>query len=386
MTETVSSEIDLSEFKGIYVQSHMEGLSPEVIKRRLDEAEELGASVKFDLRWNLLFPEKEINSTNPILDLINEKQYKTALELVGQRPNQKPILILDSPPNWANDSIKNGDTSEIFDSYMHYAEHVAHMIKESGVKPSYIQVMNEINNPIYNLSNKITLEMFGQFCRITKKAFAKEFGQSPPIMLAFLADPKFLNTLAIIKDDFDYAGFDYYQGTYPTKYAPLGLFSKNPTQVYGDRRLMKDMFDEFIEGGALFGKKVVFAEVGAPTPRGKIDENRQRIFYNQFFRSLNFVLNEYHQKNIKIPLIGIGLYGLEDQPQRPGSEFHSLFYPIQKIFNEYFERRFGIYDEHGIPKGVIDNPSKSRDVTLPDRIKTLSTKRLSKIYKLNITK
>lgn len=374
-------------WEGIGVQKHVEGSNQDEIERSIERAESLGASIKFDIRWNTLYPERDQE-----IDPQYEQNYKEALAACAKHPSQKPTIILDSPPNWANEQLKeNGDKAklpeEVEKNYRQYCEHVASLIKESGVTPVMIQVMNEVNNTIYN---KMSVEQLGHLCRVTRGVFTQKFGEEAPlVMLNILPDVKYLKRLADIKDSVDVIGIDWYRGTYPTEPIGVGLnplripgqiktsiesvtastfLGAKPSKTYGNIKTLTDHLDEFLPGGALDGKMVAVAEVGAPTVRGEKDERAQRLFYNQFMRKLNLQLNRYQERGLELPLVGVAFYSLEDEPERPGSEFNTIIAPVQRLLNR-LESRWGIFTAAGEAKGNV------RDETLTDRIHYLTQER-----------
>lgn len=137
--------VDTEKWEGFQVQRHVEGSSREEIERSIERAESLGASIKFDIRWNTLYPQRSQEPTPQY-----EQNYKEALDACAKHPSQRPTIILDSPPNWANEQLKEDKDKtklpeEVEKDYRQYAEHTASLIKESGVTPVMIQVMNEVN-------------------------------------------------------------------------------------------------------------------------------------------------------------------------------------------------------------------------------------------------
>jgi|GEM_PF-5186569 hypothetical protein len=377
--------VDSEKWEGFQVQRHVENSSREEIEHSIERAESIGASIKFDIRWNLLYPER---SQEP--NAKNEQNYKEALEACARNPNQRPTIILDSPPGWISEQLTaDKDRSklpeQVEEEYRQYAQHVATLIKEAGVTPVMIQVMNEVNNAIYN---KMSVEQLGHLCRVTREVFSQKFGESTPlIMLNILPDIKYAKSLSTIKESFDVLGVDWYQGTYPGEGTRTAFLpGVNALKTFSDVRGLKEHFDEFLPGGALEGKMVAVSEVGAPTPLGQKHERMQRGFYNQFLRNFHLMLNRYEELDQEVPLVGVAFYSLEDEPERPGSEFHSLLAPIERLVNKYLESKWGIFKEDGTAKGRDaskgeNSPIRDRDETLADRILHLTQERFSKRIK-----
>ena len=311
-----------------------------------------------------------------------EQNYREALEACAKFPSQKPTIILDSPPEWVNGALNESEDKtklpeEVEGSYRQYCEHTASMIQEAGVAPVMIQVMNEVNNTVYN---KMSTEQLGHLCRVTKEVFTQKFGEKAPlVMLNILPSINYLKNLASIKESFDVLGVDWYQGTYPGEGTGTAFYpGSKPLKTFADVRGLKEHFDEFLEGGALEGKMVTISEVGAPTPLGQKHERMQRGFYDQFLRNLHLMLNRYEEQGKQVPLVGVAFYSLEDEPERPGSEFHTLLAPIERLVNKYLESKWGIFNEDGQAKGAKEN---DRDVTLADRIKHITQERFTKKIK-----
>lgn len=169
----------------------------------------------------------------------------------------------------------------------------------------------------------MSVEQLGHLCRVTKEVFAQKFSENAPlVMLNILPDTKYAKGLSSIKDSFV----------------------------------------------------------------GQKHERMQRAFYDQFLRNFHLMLNRYAEKGQEVPLIGVAFYSLEDEPERPGSEFHSIMAPIERLINKYLESKWGILKEDGTPKGKDVSKSErgtihDRDENLTDRIRYLTQERFSKRIK-----
>lgn len=293
-------------------------------------------SVRYDWNWREIEPQAGQYS-EPVL-----KNYSEAKNIMDETGLEAPTVILSNPPEWAKKLYKESK-EEFFTAFRQYAEQVkGRLAQTAGEKVATVQVLNELNNSIYN---PVAVQDIPRLCQITREVFAN-YNPNIKLMVTVIAgniqdfSAKRMNTgtgisnylpqLKAIKDSFDEIAVDYYPGLW---HLPANNEQKTIDQrmleqssalkrlrnavlprhanVFNNLEVLKQVFAEI----STWGKDYELGEVGLPTNKPWGNEKKQRYFFDTFFRAFRELLTEMRTQKLALPK-RIGLYSAIDEPPK----------------------------------------------------------------------
>jgi len=94
---------------------------------------------RFDIRWKTWKPDRKSHNNDYI---------KRSVDLAKAAHSQglEPLVILSTPPRWA---YRKASSKKLQQAFREYAQAVKHHFDAEGVPIQAIQVLNELNNPVY---------------------------------------------------------------------------------------------------------------------------------------------------------------------------------------------------------------------------------------------
>jgi hypothetical protein len=354
----------------IYTEKNLSSLYESVKKNGFE-------TVRFDIRWNLIEPEKgKIDSPHLMV-------YQDAVGEVTEKELEDPIIILSSAPDWAKEEYKT-DKEAFFNSFQSYASQVKDAVSNlPGKQISHLQLFNELNNPLYNF---IEISDLPRLVEIVKKAFL-DYNPNLKVFTTVLASNilgiadnagygqnvmGYLSEFKTIKDSFDGIGIDYYPGTWQFKldrfkdpaniagdllsgYAVLSPFTDPFSRIEAINGERKDiLLDNFKDLAMLektfrevssWGIEYYLAETGFPSNWPWLNEDYQELFYVTFFSRLDKLFRQFEEEGIPLPA-KIGIYQIRDEA--PGN----IFGWFLRIATPTPMNSFGIEESDGDPKEV----------------------------------
>ena len=268
-------------------------------------------SVRYDWRWQRIEPHAgEYNGAQL-------KRYARAREIMGEVGLKEPTIILSSFPQWAKELYRE-NKEQFFEAYQRYAEQVRDSLHGvAGEKVSRVQILNELNNPVYT---PVDVEDLPRLCQITREVF-HSYNPEIKLMGTLVAGNlpeyaarvgfgkplgEYLSAFEEIKDSFDVVAIDYYPGLW---HLPLREANWNMKDVFKQLGLLREVFERI----AAWGKEYELGEMGFPTNRPWSSERRQRYFYDVFFRAFRRLVADFRARGVRLPS-GIGLYEAVDAP------------------------------------------------------------------------
>jgi glycosyl hydrolase family 53 len=363
-----------------------EQFSQEELKELYGDMKRHGiSSVRFDMDWD------EIAKSAGERDKATLDHYVGVLQVMEEVGMKPPTLVLSSPPEWAQELYKK-DKEAYFRAYEEYISSVADVLSRSGVKVHSAQLFNEVNNSL--LFKFVSVEDLPRCATIVREKIGRE---QPEMRLATSlivgnvnenlgkvakteAIDKFLDNYGpMLKENFDVVSIDYYPGVWHFPAGekrseisnPLGepsLETKtarrlssvegaaNPKHInamFKNLELLKNTFEHI----AKLGIDYEIGETGFPTNIPYSTENRQRYFYDSFFRSFRQLLVDFKSRGIPLPK-RVDLYETQDEENKGfgGIMDKVLKVPgVQKLtrVTPNPEHNFGLRTKSGEPKSVL---------------------------------
>ncbi len=282
-------------------------------------------SIRFDYRWNKIETEKG-EFQDELLD-----RYGKAIEVMNEAGLESPTVVLSSIPNWALEIYKK-DKEKFFDEYRKYVEEVKSSLTKSYEKTGQlvfkVQVLNELNNSVYT---PIDGHDVSRLCDITRevlhdynpdvKLMATAFAGNLPKLVKDLSFGRvnlgthieeYLKQYRDVLESFDIIAIDYYPGMW---HVPIGEAMENKKEIFKQLGLLKNTMEEV----ASWGKEYELGEVGIqtnmPLMGDEHNQDRQRYFFDVFFREFKHILLDFQRRGIKLPT-RIGLYQAMDEPPK----------------------------------------------------------------------
>lgn len=330
--------------------------NPEELKKLYEDIKEDGIeSIRYDWRWNKIEPQQN-NWQEESLD-----RYEQAIELMKEAKLNPPTIVLSNIPDWALELYKK-DKEEFFDAYRQYIEKIKDRLmrasSQTGELVSRIQVLNELNNTVYT---PIESEDISRLCAITREVL-REYDPSVKLLGTVFAGnlPGAVKTASLGKVDlgipaedylekygemlksFDAIAVDYYPGTW---HLPLAEALTNKKEMFEQLSLLREIMQKL----AITGQEYELGEIGLPTSMPflgeKHNEDRQRYFYDTFFRAFKKMLVDFAEQNIPLPT-RIGLYQARD-PQPATSAMGKVLDSVNP------EKNFGLRDSEMGRKEIL---------------------------------
>ena len=280
-------------------------------------------SVRYDWRWKAVEPARSQFDDSSLV------RYAEAPRLMREAGLEPPTIVLSSIPSWAQMLYKK-DKPAFFDAYQRYVEKVRDSLITSRQKIERVQVLNEINNPIFT---PIAAEDMPRLCDITRGVLhtlypnikilgtlvASSLSNALGKVSVGVGALDYLDTHADVIRKFDSIAVDYYPGVWHKTLLRRPMSEK---QMFGELALLKSMMERLADmqkKGLI--KDYEIGEVGLPTNkpfRSPLrNEDRQRYFYDVFSRALKHLLIDFQTRENKIPLpTRIGLYQAMDEPPK----------------------------------------------------------------------
>jgi hypothetical protein len=314
-------------------------------------------SIRFDWDWNEIMPEPET---------INEEiigRYVNAINVMKEVGLKPPTLVLSSPPGWVMEMYKN-DKEKFFENYEKYISSLSQTVKENDLELDSVQVFNEINNAI--LFKYVAVEDLPRITDIIKSSLREvrpNIKISTSLIVGNINDylskkiegnkpiDEFLKEYEpLLKKCFDKFSIDYYPGVW---HQPL----KNPLSTENFKQL--EALKKVIEIISGWQKECEIGEVGFPTSM-PFTEERQRYFYDSFFRAFRQMLVDFKSRNISMPA-RVGIYEVRDEANKNfGGVADKIMNPISKIASKPNpEHNFGLKNKFGERKSILRSNRKS---------------------------
>lgn len=183
----------------------MDSVSVEQFSTISIELKKMGFSEhRFDIRWKSFAPKKDIQNN---VYLARSADMAKAAYTNGL----KPLVILSTPPTWA---YRGKSSEQIQTSFTEYAKSVKDQFDIRGVPITSVQILNELNNPIYS-PTKLIREI-PQFTRSIKNIFGEHVDVSSTMVIAkpWANSESFMEKHRSSLDALTSIGLDFYPGTY----------------------------------------------------------------------------------------------------------------------------------------------------------------------------
>ncbi len=192
----------------VFITHHapdMENLSVEQFTRISGELKKMGFSEhRFDVRWKSWAPDQQKRNDAYI-------QRSANLAKAAYSQGLDPLVILSTPPGW---TYRNKSSAQIQTVFQEYAREVKRQFDIAGVPIPTIQILNELNNPVYTPSRFLkelpTLtqsvkEIFGAQTDVTATmVIAEPWANIEPFMEKHQRELSALTSI----------GLDFYPGSY----------------------------------------------------------------------------------------------------------------------------------------------------------------------------
>ncbi len=297
-------------------------------------------SVHYDWHWKRIEPEP--GNYNRV-QLARYKMAKDQMKKAGLEP---PAIILSNPPRWAVRLYKK-DKEKFFTAYKKYIEEVRKYLEtDFDFKIEKIQILNELNNFVYN---PIAAEDLPKLCRITRKVF---FEYNPDIKLAAsmlvgnltpafrlgIRIDSYLKKFEKIKDNFDIISLNYFPGLW---YWPIREAGWKYKSWFGQLGKLQEVF-RIVSG---WGFDYELGEVGFPTNGFWGNEEKQVRFYESFFDALRPMLEDLKNNGARLPC---EICFFEASDEEPENCFGKI---IGKNFSP--EYNFGLFRSDGKRKLIL---------------------------------
>jgi len=297
------------------------GKSPEELRELFaDIKKDSISSIRYDWRWNRIEPGQGAVESETLT------RYTEGIRLMTEAGLEAPTIVLSSVPGWAMDLYKK-NKEEFFAAYREYVEQVKNSLiqvsEETGVKISRVQVLNELNNSVYT---PFSPDELPRFCAITREVF-QDYNPEIKLIGSFMAGnsseltskvkmgvpiEKYLAENKELLAVFDTYAIDYYPGTW---HVPITERLITGKEIFAQMGLLETVMTEI----ASWGKEYEIGEVGLPTNMtflsAKHNEDRQRYFYQVFFRAFKKLLLDFQERGVALPT-QVGLFEAMDEPPK----------------------------------------------------------------------
>ncbi|MDD4989034.1 MAG: hypothetical protein PHV42_01225 [Candidatus Pacebacteria bacterium] len=297
--------------------------NPEQLRNLYEDIKKDGiTSVRYDWRWNKIAPKEKGFDQESLV------RYAQAAEIMREVGLEAPTIVLSSIPQWALDLYKT-DKEKFFEEYRNYAEQVKNQLAKSrettGETVSRIQVLNELNNTVYT---PIEGEDIAKLCDMTREVF-QEYNSDIKLVGTLFAGnlpqaiskatfnrvklgteiEEYLETRKEVLEHFDVLAIDYYPGMW---HIPLGEKAENGKEIFKQLGLLQKVMEKVAEMGKEYEIGEVGIQTNIPLIGEKHNEDRQRYFYDVFFRAFKKVLLDMQERGIQLPE-KVGLYEAVDE-------------------------------------------------------------------------
>jgi hypothetical protein len=354
------------------------------------------SSIRFDFDWDRMAKNYDE------YDKTTADRYTDALQDMKEMGMKPASLVLSSPPEWAQELYKN-DKEKYFQAYQGYLSAVAETIGRSGAKVNSVQLFNEINNSfIFQFIKIEDLPRCAEIARTTLQKVQPDIKLGTSLILGNfnekIAEVKKVESIdtfigehgQMLKDNFDVLSVDYYPGMW---HWPLGSEKSKITNLLGEGSFMTkiknrtsdlehaatpkhlnatfknlEMLEKAFEQIAALGIDYEIGETGFPTNVPYSTEDRQRYFYDSFFRSFRQMLVDFKKRGIPLPK-RVDLYESQDEENKGfgGLVDKLLKIPIIEKLSRATpnpEHNFGLKTKAGEPKSILKGPRYRADEEL----------------------
>ena len=319
-------------------------------------------AIHYDWHWKKIEPEPgEFDH-----DRLN--RYAAAKGVMEKSGLNPPTIIFSNPPRWAIEFYKK-DRIKFFEAYERYIEEVKKYLEaDPGYKIGKIQILNELNNFVYN---PINAEDLPRLCRITRKIF---FDYNPDIKIVasllvgnltsifrlgvWIDD--YLKEFEKIRDNFDVVSLNYFPGLWHWPIREAGWQRSN---WFGQLDKLQEVFETISN----WEVEYEIGEVGFPTNGFWGNEKKQVEFFESFFKALRKILEELKKRGDRLPA-EVCFFELTDE--EPEDWFGKI---IGKTFSPEYD--FGLFKSNGEKKMILQK------IADPPGAQCLSESRLANMLK-----
>lgn len=313
-------------------------------------------AVRYDWHWNKV----ELEPGQFQAELLS--RYSQAIELMQDAGLEPPTIIFSNIPKWALELYCN-HKEHFFDAYRRYIEKVKTNLIEvkekTGIVINKAQVLNELNNTVYT---PIDGQDISRLCNITRevlhdynpdiKLMGTIFAGNLPGVIKKITLGKinlgipaaeYLEKYREILKSFDVIAIDYYPGMW---HVPLKEARKNRKEIFKQLGLLQRTM-EIVAG---WSQEYELGEVGIqtnmPFMSQKHNQDRQRYFYDTFFRAFKLLLLDFQKRGVPLPT-HVGFYEAMDEPPR------SLFGKILRKITPFPEHDMGMRNGDSSRKEIL---------------------------------
>jgi hypothetical protein len=341
--------------------------NPEELKKLYEDVKKDGiTSVRYDWRWNKIEPGKD--------DFQQESlgRYGKATEVMKDVGLEVPTIVLSSIPEWALKLYKENKQA-FFEEYGKYVKQVQEELtaahEKTGQLVERVQVLNELNNTVYT---PIAPEDIPELIRITRETL-REYNPDIKLIGTLFAGnlPKVISHFGVklgtevaeymgknteMLKQFDVLAVDYYPGMW---HIPLVEAQQNGKEIFKQLGLLK----ETMETIAGWGKEYELGEVGIQTNIPGMstghNEDRQRYFYDVFFREFKHMLLDFQERGIELPG-HVGLYEAMDEAPKKGNVMGKILRKLTPFPEHDMGMRTSDMERKEIGKGGRHVPEEER--------------------------
>lgn len=230
------------------------------------------------------FRMKDLINTDSGWNELTASRYGDSLRAMKEAGLTPPTIVLFTPADWMYAQAKT-NPQQFVDLYGRFAGRVAELCQQTGVAPSRVQVMNEVNT---QFQTKIGFETTIALIQKTAEIFRGDFPKTK-IVTTVLTEPDKnwrVYTTKLLKsagDNLDGIGFDYYPGTYEYP-ANIPFIGKKPYEAFAGKTPYPWIASEK-KHGILKEKEVIVAEIGVPALNA--ESKFQRFGYDRIVQTLD---------------------------------------------------------------------------------------------------
>src|SRR3989344_4266786 len=238
-------------------------------------------------------------------DLNIEKSYRESLKAMKEAGLSLSALVLFSPAEWMVDLAQHDETAFLL-VYQSFIEKAQMICDQAGLQPTFVQVMNEVNNSFFkNFEQSTIVKMID----VTHQAYSLRTDK-PKIMTTIITNTAFADRSkwrkdveTLVKragDALEAVGFDYYFA-YDHPLEPL-----MPQSVFDLYKDKKEVFEWLLEQkstGFLRDKEVLIAEMGMPVFQKSdfpvYNDWFAQIGYDLYYRAIDHVMLQWERQGGK---------------------------------------------------------------------------------------
>jgi hypothetical protein len=221
--------------RSVFITHHtpeMDSVSVEQFSNISKELKKMGFSEhRFDVRWKAFSPTR---------DTRNESQIKHAADLarVAHIQGLEPIVILSTPPTWA---YRGKSKEQIQTAFTEYASSVKTNFDAAGVSIKSVQILNELNNPVY--TPKKLINEIPAFTSTVKQIFGSDTDVSATMVIAkpWANVEPFMEKHKAALSSLSSVGLDFYPGAYQ--------FNKNMLKPKSGLTVSRQALEAIASGG-----------------------------------------------------------------------------------------------------------------------------------------